>query len=85
VLPDQKELLDNVGRYKRLVKKLNFLTVTRSNITFTISLVSQPLSAPRTTHLEIVMRILRYLKKSPGRGVLYSDQIQPSSGFSDAD
>ena len=85
VLPDQKELLDNVGRYKRLVKKLNFLTVTRSNITFTISVVSQPLSAPRTTHLEIVMRILRYLKKSPGRGVLYSDQIQPSSGFSDAD
>ena len=31
------ELLEDVGRYKRLVEKLNYLTVTRPDITFTVS------------------------------------------------
>jgi len=34
---------------------------------------SQFLSTPRSTHLQVVMRILRYLKKALGRGLLYSD------------
>ena len=45
LLPDQRELLENVGRYMRLVEKLNYLTVTRQNITFAVSVVSQFLSA----------------------------------------
>ena len=49
LLPD--ELLEDVGRYKRLVEKLNYLTVTRPDITFAVSAMSQFLSAPRTTHL----------------------------------
>ena len=74
LLPDQGEFLENDRRYKRLVKKLSYLTVTRPNITFAVSTVSQFLSAPRTTHLEVVMRILRYLRKSLRRWLLYSDQ-----------
>ena len=38
-----------------------------------VSVVSQFLSTPRTTRLQVAMRILRYLKKVPGRGFLYSD------------
>jgi len=34
LLPDQGELLEDIGRYRRLVKKLTYLTVTRSEITF---------------------------------------------------
>jgi len=51
-----------------------------------VILVSQFLSAPRTTYLEAAMRILRYLNKTPGRGLLYSDQRHIRvQGFSDAD
>ena len=41
MLPDQREILDNLNRYHRLVGKLNYLTVTRSNIAFVASAVSQ--------------------------------------------
>jgi len=73
LLADQRKLLENVRRYKRLVGKLNYLTVIRSDITFAVSVVSQFLSALRTTHLEAVMRFLRDLKKTLRRGFLYSD------------
>jgi len=86
LLSDQGEFLENTGQNRRLVEKLNYLTVTRPDITFAVSVVSQFLSAPRTTHLQVVMRILRYLKKAPKRGLLYSDHGHTrASCFSDAD
>jgi len=48
---DQGELLEGAGRYRRLVEKSNYLTVIRLNITLTVCVVSQFLSALRTTHL----------------------------------
>jgi len=85
LLPDQGELLEDDGRYRK-VEKLNYLTVIRSDITFTVSIVSQFLSAPRTTHLEAVIRVLRYLNKAPGRGFFYSDHGHIRvTGFSDTD
>jgi len=86
LLSDQWELLEDIERYKRLVGKLNYLTATRPDITSAVSIVSQFLSALRTTYLEGVMRVLRYLMKAPGRGLLYSDHGHPKlPGFSDAD
>lgn len=61
------ELLSNVGYYQRLVGKLIYLTITHPDIAHAVSLVSQHMHAPRTTHLQAVKRILRYLKGSPGR------------------
>jgi len=59
LLSDPGELLEDVERYRRLMKKLNYLRVIRPDITFTVSIVSHFLSASRTTHLEAIMRILR--------------------------
>jgi len=62
------------------VKTLNYMTVTtRPDITFAVSLVSQFLSTLKTTHLEVVIRTLRYLKKAAGKRLLYSDQTHSSS------
>lgn len=80
------ELLTHVSYYQRLVGKLIYLTITRPDITYAVSLVSQFMHAPTVTHLHVVKRILRYLKGSIGRGILMrnngSTQIQ---GYTDAD
>ena len=44
------ELLHNPEKYRRLVGKLNYLTITRPDISFAVSMVSQFMSSPRTTH-----------------------------------
>jgi len=40
LLPAQGELLEDAERYKRLVEKLNYLTLTRPDIIFAVSIVS---------------------------------------------
>ena len=47
LLPDKEELLENAGRYRRLVEKLNYLTVTRPDITSGVSVLSQFLTRDR--------------------------------------
>ena len=71
LLPNQRELLEDTGHYRRLMG--NYLTVTGPDITFAVSMMSQFLSAPWSTHLEAIMRLLRYMKKAPYRGLLYSN------------
>ena len=68
---DQGELLSNLERYCRLVGKLNYLTITHSDISFAISVLSQFMKDPRLPHWEAVIRIVRYLKAHPGCGLLY--------------
>ena len=64
------ELIDE-GRYQRLVGKLIYLAHTRPDIAFSVSRVSQYMHSPREQHLQAVLRILRYLKKTPGLGLFY--------------
>ena len=68
---DQGELLSNPERYCRLVGKLNYLTITHSDISFAISVLSQFMKDPRLPHWEAVIRIVRYLKAHPDCGLLY--------------
>jgi hypothetical protein len=49
-MPDDGELLKDPERYHGLVGKLNYLTVTRPDISYPVSVVSQFMSAPHTTH-----------------------------------
>ena len=85
LLPYQGEILDDPGRYWRLADKLNYLTIIRLDIAFAVSVVSQFLSTPRTTHWDAVFQILKYLKAS-NKGLLYSDYGHTRIvGFSDAD
>ena len=60
-------------RYRKLVGKLNYLTMTRSYIAYSVNVVSQFMSAPRTSHWDVVVMILQYMKSAPGREHLYPD------------
>jgi Reverse transcriptase (RNA-dependent DNA polymerase) len=59
----------NKDRYQRLVGKLIYLSHTRPDIAYAVSLISQFMYAPSEQHMEAVVRILRYLKGAPGRGI----------------
>ena len=65
------DLFEDPKRYKRLVGKLNYLTVTRPDIAYSLSVLSRYMSSPTVSHWAIVEYILCYLKKAPGRGILY--------------
>ncbi|RVW31427.1 Retrovirus-related Pol polyprotein from transposon RE1 [Vitis vinifera] len=58
-------------RYQRLVGRLIYLSHTRPDIAFVVSVVSQYMHSPKESHLEAVYKILRYLKGSPGRGLFF--------------
>ena len=66
LVPSQEESLGDPGRYRRLVGKLNYLTNTRPDISFPVSVVSQFLQSPCDSHWDVVIRILRYIKSIPG-------------------
>nr|GEU46721.1 ribonuclease H-like domain-containing protein [Tanacetum cinerariifolium] len=62
-------LLVNVGNYQRLVGKLIYLTNTRPDIAYAINCLSQFMHSPLNSHLDVALRVLRYLKGSPGSGI----------------
>ncbi|KAL0534935.1 hypothetical protein IC582_029239 [Cucumis melo] len=58
-------------QYQRLVGKLIYLSHTRPDISFAVSVVSQFMQAPYEKHMEAINRILRYLKNTPGKGLMF--------------
>lgn len=56
-------------RYQRIVGKLIYLSHTRPDIAYAVSVVSQFMHSP---HMNAVTRILRHLKYSPGKGLMFT-------------
>ena len=48
-----------------------YLSHTRPDNAFSVSVVSQYMNSPNKEHLEAVNQILRYLKMTPGHGLLF--------------
>ena len=72
-LTREGELFEDPKRYRRLVGKLNYLTITHLDIAHSVSVVSQYMSSPTVDNWAAVEHILCYLKGAPGRGILYSN------------
>lgn len=85
LMANEGELLNDLEWYQRLIRKLNYLTVTRPDISVSVSVVSQIMSSPRTSRWDAVVKILRYLKKTPSRGLFFGDHGHRGvEAFSDA-
>ncbi|RVW53051.1 Retrovirus-related Pol polyprotein from transposon RE1 [Vitis vinifera] len=82
--PNQKPT--DKGRYQRLVGKLIYLFHTHPDIAYAMSVVSQFMHCPSEEHMEVVIRILRYLKSSPGKRLMFSknDHVRVD-GYTDVD
>lgn len=78
--------LDDISGFQRLIGRLIYLLATRPDIAFAVHCLSQFMHAPRRSHLNLALRILRYLKKSPGKGISFSrSEFFKLSAFVDAD
>ena len=75
------------GRYQRLVGRLMYLAHTRLNLAYGLSIVIQFMHKPGEQHMNVVMRILRYLKSTPGKGIVFtkSEDCQSMDAYTDAD
>jgi hypothetical protein len=51
------EPLEDVNQFQRLVEKLIYLTITRPDLSYAVSLVSQFMHVSRTIHMEAINRI----------------------------
>ena len=60
------ETFEDSERYRRIVGKLNYLTVTRHDIAHSISIVSQYMFAPTVDHWVVIESILCYLEVALG-------------------
>ena len=60
------------GRYQRLVWRLIYLLHTRPDIAYVVSMVIQFMHSPSKCHMDAILRILRYLKSTLGKGLLFS-------------
>ena len=68
IFPDQ--VPTDKGQYQRLVGRLIYLSHTRPDIAYAVSVVSQFMHEPSEEHMNAVFRILRYLKGTLGKGLL---------------
>ncbi|KAM0070581.1 putative RNA-directed DNA polymerase [Helianthus debilis subsp. tardiflorus] len=84
-MEDGAELADK-ERYQRMVGKLIYLSHTRPDIAYAVGVVSQFMHQPQTSHIEAVLRIIRYLKGTTGHGILFkSNGHLEIQGYTDAD
>ncbi|XP_015169176.1 uncharacterized mitochondrial protein AtMg00240-like [Solanum tuberosum] len=64
-------ILNDPTKYRRLVGRLIYLTVTRPDIVNYVRTLSQFMHDPRKPHWDAVVRILKYIKGTPGQGLLF--------------
>ena len=72
--------------YQRLVGKLIYLSHTRPDIAYSVSVISQFMHDPIEVHLQAAYRVLHYLKANPGKGIMYKRNSElVLEAYTDAD
>ncbi|CAL1400665.1 unnamed protein product [Linum trigynum] len=79
------EPLKDITQFRSLIGRLHYLTITRPDICFVVQQLSQFQMAPTTVHLKAAIRVLKYLKNSPGQGLFFSSSSSLQLyGYSDS-
>ncbi|BBG99438.1 hypothetical protein Prudu_009132 [Prunus dulcis] len=85
ILSPTGELLKDPTRYRRLVGKLIYLTITRPEITYAVNTLSQFMQEPKRQHLEAAY-VFFTTKEAPGQGLLFpAENKLKLIGYCDAD
>lgn len=82
LLPSEGEPFHNPGTYQRLAGKLDYLTITRPDINFAFSVVSQLMDVDNNA----LGCIVKYVKGAPGSGLLHRNKCHTQIvGYNNAD
>uniref|UniRef100_A0A3Q7GTS7 Retrotransposon Copia-like N-terminal domain-containing protein n=1 Tax=Solanum lycopersicum TaxID=4081 RepID=A0A3Q7GTS7_SOLLC len=80
------KLLKDPGVYQKLIGRLLYPTITRPDIAFSVQLLSQFMHNPKTSHMDAAMRVVRYIKQSPGLGIFMTSEVDNQlKAYCDAD
>lgn len=86
IFKDENGIEVNGSFYKQLVGSLMYLTATRPDIMYAVSLISRYMSKPTELHLLAAKRVLRYLQGTTNFGILYKKGGNKELiGFTDSD
>jgi hypothetical protein len=77
--------LDDPSIYRHVVGALQYCTLTRPEISFSVNQLCQHLHSPTDVHLSAAKRVLRYLKGSIDHGIWYSKSSIQLNAFCDSD
>ena len=84
-LSDSKEF-DDPTIYRSTIGALQYLTMTRPNISFAVNKLSQYLQNPTVQHWSACKHVLRYLKRTSQLGLHFKPALRLTlECFSDAD
>jgi hypothetical protein len=83
---DMKSPYIDSGLYCRLVGKLIFFTITRLDLSYAVSRISNYMANPQAAYLEAAKHILHYLKGTLDQGILYKANFKVEIlGYTNAD
>ena len=83
---DSSPSFPDIPAYRKLIGRLLYLNTTRPDITYITQQLSQFLGNTTQTHHTALMRVLRYLKGCPGKGLFFPRQSSLQiKGYTDAD
>ncbi|XP_039163144.1 uncharacterized mitochondrial protein AtMg00810-like [Eucalyptus grandis] len=83
---DDDLTLEDPSIYQRLVGKLIYLTMTRPDISYAVQTLSQFMHSPKQSHMNAALKVVKYLKKCPGLGILLSRRCNMEmTAYCDAD
>jgi hypothetical protein len=71
-LSDKGDLLKEPGRFRRLVGRLIYLTVSRPDITYVVHVLSRFMHQPCKLYMEAALWVVRHQKGAPGKGLFFS-------------
>jgi hypothetical protein len=78
--------LEDINHFQRVIGKIIYLTIMRPDMSFTVTQINKFMHSPRIPHLDVINRILRYLKGTLMKRIgMRKNNINTICGYSDAD
>lgn len=80
------DLLDDRSKYRRLIGRLLYLTITRPDLSHAMNWLSQFFAKPCVPHLQAAFHMLQYVKSTVGQGIFFSSSSSTElKDFADSD
>ena len=82
---DNEGILEDVRLYRQLIGKLLYLMITQPNLSYSVNRLNQYLANPQSTHLQVVHKILQYIKGIVNQGLYFpSSSTTQLKAFTDS-